>query len=154
MSRNIRIKGQASVSGRVRVPGDKSISHRIAILSSVAEGKTTVRGFASSADCHATLDCVRRLGVRVRNDGETITITGEGLRGYRPPDFPVRLFVGNSGSTIRMISGVLAGQPFVSELDGDESIRRRPMARIIEPLTRMGATITGKEGNFAPLRIQ
>src|ERR1051325_5419591 len=107
MSRNIRIKGQASVSGRARVPGDKSISHRIAILSSIAEGKTTVRGFASSVDCHATLDCVRRLGINVQDDGESITIEGRGLSGYRPPALPAKLFVGNSGSTIRMISGVL-----------------------------------------------
>jgi 3-phosphoshikimate 1-carboxyvinyltransferase len=154
MSRNIRIKGKSKVTGTIQVPGDKSISHRIAMLSAIAQGASTVSGFASSADCHATLDCVKRLGVEVEHDGEKIIIHGGGLHGFSPPNLPVKLFVGNSGSTIRMLSGLLAGQPFISEVDGDASIRRRPMARIIEPLTRMGATIAGREGNFAPLQIQ
>jgi 3-phosphoshikimate 1-carboxyvinyltransferase len=150
----MRIKGQATVTGTIQVPGDKSISHRIAMLSSVAYGTSTVNGFASSADCHATLDCVKRLGIQVESDGQTLLIHGRGLYGYQPPSVPAKLFVGNSGSTIRMISGLLAGQRFVSELDGDESIRRRPMARVIEPLTFMGAKVSGREGNFAPLTIE
>jgi 3-phosphoshikimate 1-carboxyvinyltransferase len=153
MSRNMRIKGQSSVSGTLRVPGDKSISHRIAMLGAIAKGATTVSGFASSADCLATLDCVRRLGVEVRKTGDKFVIEGRGLGGLQPQAAPAKLFVGNSGSTIRMISGILAGQNFVSELDGDESIRRRPMARIIEPLKQMGATISGRAENFAPLII-
>jgi 3-phosphoshikimate 1-carboxyvinyltransferase len=124
------------------------------MLSAVAGGASTVSGFASSADCQATLDCVKRLGIDVERQGEKLIIQGSGLRGFKPPNLPPTLFVGNSGSTIRMLSGLLAGQPFTSEVDGDASIRRRPMARIIEPLRMMGATITGREGNFAPLSIQ
>jgi 3-phosphoshikimate 1-carboxyvinyltransferase len=154
MSRNIRINGLSSVSGALHVPGDKSISHRVAMLASIAKGATTISGFASSADCHATLDCVKRLGIRVEGEDEKIIIYGRDLYGYQPPVIPAKLFVGNSGSTIRMISGMLAGQNFVSELDGDTSIRRRPMARIIEPLTLMGAKVFGREGNYAPLTIQ
>jgi 3-phosphoshikimate 1-carboxyvinyltransferase len=154
MSRNIRIKGKSKVTGTIRVPGDKSISHRIAMLAAVASGVTTVQGFASSADCHATLDCVKRLGITVRQEGETLFIKGEGLHGLRPPTAPVQLDVGNSGSTIRMLSGILAGQVFTSVIDGDASIRRRPMARIIDPLKLMGAEVEGKDGNFAPLTIR
>lgn len=154
MSRNMRIKGQAKVNGALQVPGDKSISHRVAMLASIANGASIVSGFASSVDCHATLDCVRRLGIHVESDNGKFIIHGKGLRGFEPKDSPVKLFVGNSGSTIRMISGLLAGQNFVSELDGDASIRRRPMARIIEPLTLMGAKVSGQNGNYAPITIQ
>lgn len=150
----MRIKGRATVNGALRVPGDKSISHRVAMLASIAEGASTVSGFASSVDCHATLDCVRRLGIAVESHNGTFTIHGRGLRGFAPEESPVNLFVGNSGSTIRMISGLLAGQPFVSILDGDASIRRRPMARVIEPLTLMGAKVSGQNGNYAPITIQ
>lgn len=150
----MRIKGQSPVNGVVQVPGDKSISHRIAMLGAIANGTTTISGFASSADCHATLDCVKRLGVLVKDENHKIVIEGKGLHGLHPPNLPANLFVGNSGSTIRMISGILAGQYFVSVVDGDESIRRRPMARIIEPLRLMGARLEGHEGNFAPLTIE
>jgi 3-phosphoshikimate 1-carboxyvinyltransferase len=150
----MRIKGQARVNGALRVPGDKSISHRVAMLASIANGASTVSGFASSVDCHATLDCVKRLGIRVESDDGKFIIHGRGLRGYEPTETPVNLFVGNSGSTIRMISGLLAGQNFKSVLDGDASIRRRPMARVIEPLTLMGAKVFGENGNFAPIHIQ
>ncbi|MEW6129767.1 MAG: 3-phosphoshikimate 1-carboxyvinyltransferase [Acidobacteriota bacterium] len=153
MSRNIRIRGNSKVIGTVQVPGDKSISHRVAMLASIAEGCSTIQGFASSADCHATLDCIKKLGIAVVENNQTIEIHGRGLRGYQPAKLPVELFVGNSGSTIRMLSGILAGQNFQSIVDGDASIRRRPMKRIIEPLTLMGATITATEGNFAPLTI-
>jgi 3-phosphoshikimate 1-carboxyvinyltransferase len=150
----MRIKGRASVNGTLRVPGDKSISHRVAMLASVASGSSTVSGFASSVDCHATLECVRRLGVPVESEDGDFIIHGRGLHGYQPKESPVNLFVGNSGSTIRMISGLLAGQPFTSILDGDASIRRRPMARVIEPLTLMGAKVSGEGGNYAPITIQ
>lgn len=154
MSRNIRIKGKSTAKGTIRVPGDKSISHRIAMLAAIAKGTSRISGFASSADCQATLDCIKRLGIDLERDGEKLVIYGRGLRGFNPPDLPAKLFVGNSGSTIRMLSGLLAGQPFISEVDGDASIRRRPMARIIEPLRLMGAKIDGREGNFAPLTIK
>lgn len=153
MSRNIRIQGKTRVTGSIRVPGDKSISHRVAMLAAVASGTSTVRGFASSADCWATIDCVRRLGVDVERDNEQLLIHGAGLGGWRPATATAQLYVGNSGSTIRMLAGLLAGQNFASELDGDASIRRRPMRRIIEPLRLMGARIDGTDGNYAPLRI-
>jgi len=153
MSRNVRINRPAALNGAIRVPGDKSISHRVAMLAAIADGASTISNFASSADCHATLDCVERLGIRVGRRADSIIIYGNGLHGFAPPEHPAKLFVGNSGSTIRMISGILAGQPFISELDGDESIRRRPMQRIIEPLRLMGAQLNGRDGNFAPLTI-
>lgn len=153
MSRSMRIKGPARISGSLKVPGDKSISHRVALLASIASGPSRVTGFASSADCQATLDCIRKLGVRVENSDSELVINGEGLFGYRPEEPVVRLNAGNSGSTIRMLSGLLAGQRFTSEITGDASLRRRPMARIIEPLSLMGARIEATAANFAPLTI-
>jgi 3-phosphoshikimate 1-carboxyvinyltransferase len=154
MSRSIRITGPASINGAVSVPGDKSISHRVAMLASVAKGDSRIGGFATSADCLATLECVQRLGVRVDSTPGALIIHGAGLSGYRPAQTPVSLYAANSGSTIRMLSGLLAAQSFTSEIDGDGSLRRRPMARIIEPLTVMGARISASDGKFAPLVIQ
>jgi 3-phosphoshikimate 1-carboxyvinyltransferase len=123
------------------------------MLASIAKGASRVHGFSTSADCQATLDCIERLGIRVdRRSGELI-IHGRGLFGFQPSEAPVRLYAANSGSTIRMLSGLLAAQRFESEIDGDASLQRRPMARIIEPLKRMGARIEAKNRNFAPLRI-
>jgi 3-phosphoshikimate 1-carboxyvinyltransferase len=153
MSRSMRIKGPSSIRGELSVPGDKSISHRVAMLASIAKGASRVHGFSTSADCQATLDCIERLGIRVdRRSGELI-IHGRGLFGFQPSEAPVRLYAANSGSTIRMLSGLLAAQRFESEIDGDASLQRRPMARIIEPLKRMGARIEATNRNFAPLRI-
>jgi 3-phosphoshikimate 1-carboxyvinyltransferase len=149
----MRIKGPARISGSLKVPGDKSISHRVAMLASIANGPSSVTGFASSADCQATLDCIRKLGIRVETGGSGLVIHGEGLFGYRPEEPVVRLNAGNSGSTIRMLSGLLAGQRFTSEITGDASLCRRPMARIIEPLSLMGARIEPTAANFAPLTI-
>ena len=161
MSRSMRIKGPARVRGSLKVPGDKSISHRVAMLASIASGPSQITGFASNADCRATLDCIRKLGIRVEETGSVLMIHGEGLFGYRPAEpavqsdaqADVQLNAGNSGSTIRMLSGLLAGQRFTSEITGDASLCRRPMARIIEPLSLMGARIEGTAGNFAPLTI-
>lgn len=153
MSRSMRIKGPARISGSLKVPGDKSISHRLALLASIASGPSHITGFASSADCQATLDCIRRLGVRVEDNGAELIIHGEGLFGYRPDEAVVHLNAGNSGSTLRMLSGLLAGQRFTSEITGDASLCRRPMARIIEPLSLMGARIEATAANFAPLTI-
>jgi 3-phosphoshikimate 1-carboxyvinyltransferase len=124
------------------------------MLASVAGGTSKVTGMASSADCRATLDCIRRLGIEVQDNGSEIVIHGEGLFGYRPSAMPVDLDAGNSGSTIRMLSGLLAGQHFVSRFDGDASLRRRPMARIVAPLTLMDARIDAVEGNYPPLTIR
>ena len=154
MSRSIRIKGSASINGTSSVPGDKSISHRVAMLASIANGPSTISGFASSADCHSTLDCIRRLGIKVEDRDSGLVVHGRGLFGYQPSESPVQLDAGNSGSTIRMLSGILAGQGFTSRITGDSSLTRRPMARIIEPLIMMGARVEGTEGSFAPLTIQ
>jgi 3-phosphoshikimate 1-carboxyvinyltransferase len=153
MSRSMRIKGPTRVEGSLSVPGDKSISHRISMLASVASGSSKVTGLASSADCKATLDCIRRLGIAVENNGSDLVIHGQGLFGYRPAPSLIQLDAGNSGSTIRMLSGLLAGQSFTSRIDGDASLRRRPMARVVEPLTLMGAEINAVDGNFPPLTI-
>ena len=152
--KSIKINGPSAVRGAIRLPGDKSVSHRVAMLASVALGHSSITGFGSSADCQSTLECVRRLGIEVERVGATLVVKGRGLRGYRPDHEPVKLDAGNSGSTIRMISGLLAGQRFTSEIDGDESLRRRPMNRIIEPLALMGATIEARDQNLAPLRIR
>jgi 3-phosphoshikimate 1-carboxyvinyltransferase len=150
----MRIKGPASVKGSLAVPGDKSISHRIAMLASIASGPSNVSGMALSADCISTLDCLRSLGVRIEGDAQNLIIHGRGLFGWRPAEDPIQLDVANSGSTIRMLSGLLAGQRFTSTIDGDVSLRRRPMRRIIEPLGLMGARIEASSGNCAPLTIR
>ncbi|HXG92977.1 MAG TPA: 3-phosphoshikimate 1-carboxyvinyltransferase [Blastocatellia bacterium] len=154
MSRLLRIKGTAQVKGQLIVPGDKSISHRAAMLASVASGPSRISGFATSADCRSTLGCLERLGVRIERSQSEIIIHGAGLGGYQSDADIVHLDAGNSGSTIRMLSGLLAGQSLTTIIDGDESLRRRPMRRIIEPLTLMGANIDAREGTYAPLRIR
>ncbi len=152
MSRKMRINKAPRVRGALRAPGDKSISHRALMFTSIAEGTSRIEGLASSNDCRSTLECIRALGIEVEQRDEALIIHGKGLRGYRPPSVP--LDAGNSGSTIRMLSGLLAAQPFTTEIDGDESLRRRPMARILEPLEMMGAQIEARDGRFAPLKIR
>jgi 3-phosphoshikimate 1-carboxyvinyltransferase len=138
-----------AIRGEVRVPGDKSISHRAVLLGALARGTTRVEGFLRAEDCLATVACVRALGVRVDEDAEGLSVHGGALR--EPEDV---LNVGNSGTTIRLLTGILAGQPFHSTVTGDASIRRRPMDRVVEPLRRMGARITGRAGGrLAPLAI-
>lgn len=139
------------VLGEINVPGDKSISHRYAMLGALAEGATEIDNFASSADCQSTLGCIEVLGIPVERRGNFVRIEGRGLHGLSVPKLP--LDAGNSGSTMRMLSGILAGQPFTSTLVGDASLSRRPMKRIMEPLRRMGAQITSSEGGLPPLRI-
>ena len=146
------------VRGRVPIPGDKSISHRYALLAALAEGRSTIEGYAPGADCASTLACLRALGVCVEGpaapDGaaarRVVTIEGRGLRGLARPAGP--LDAGNSGTTLRLLSGALAGHPFTSVITGDGSLRRRPMRRIIEPLSRMGAQVAG-DGDRPPLTI-
>ena len=153
MSRSIRIKGLAPLNGIVSVPGDKLISHRVAMLASIAVGQSEIHGFATSADCRSTLDCIKRLGVKVEEMENRLVIHGLGLDGFQAEGGRVNLDAGNSGSTIRMLSGLLAAQPFASVIDGDASLRRRPMRRIIEPLNLMGCRIDARESRFAPLTI-
>ena len=144
------IRPARNISGSLRLPGDKSISHRYAMLAAIAEGKTRLDNFSTGADCASTLGCVKALGVEVERSENTIVIHGQGSK-LRTPTSP--LDCGNSGSTMRMLSGILAGQEFTSELTGDESLSRRPMARIIAPLEMMGAKITAQSGGRPPLWV-
>jgi 3-phosphoshikimate 1-carboxyvinyltransferase len=141
-----------ALRGKVRLPGDKSISHRYGMLASVAEGATVIHNYSSGADCHSTLGCVRTLGIDVQVEGRQITVHGRGLRGYAAPS--ADLDAGNSGSTIRMLSGLLAGQRFRSRLIGDASLSQRPMQRIMGPLAQMGARLSARDGKFPPLEIE
>ena len=142
-----------SLRGEITVPGDKSISHRAVMFGSLAQGTTTVENFLRGADCLSTIDCFRRLGIQIDETPELITIHGKGLHGLTAPS--QLLDAGNSGTTTRLISGILSGQSFETTLTGDASIQKRPMKRIIEPLTQMGASITSLHGNgCAPLTIQ
>ena len=141
-----------SVHGTVRLPGDKSISHRYAMLAAVAEGRTEIDNYASGADCSSTLECLRAMGVPLDHSGNCVVIEGAGPGGLAAPEQP--LDAGNSGSTIRMLAGILAGQSFECEIGGDESLSRRPMARIIAPLEQMGASIGAQDGGRPPLKIQ
>ncbi len=147
----IKIAPVSRFQGDFQLPGDKSISHRSAMFAAIGEGKTFLRNYSSAEDCRSTLDCLEALGVKIRHEPGLITIEGAGLEGMRAAD--KMLDAGNSGSTIRMLSGILAGQNFSTEITGDESIQRRPMKRIIDPLALMGTKIEAREGNFAPLRI-
>jgi 3-phosphoshikimate 1-carboxyvinyltransferase len=149
---NQKIKPAKRLGGELRFPGDKSISHRYAMLAAIAEGPSEIHFFAESADCQSTLQCLKGLGVKITRQGNLIGIEGAGLEGLRPSDQP--LDAGNSGSTIRMLSGILSGQPFRSVIGGDASLSRRPMKRVMEPLTRMGARIESAEGGRPPLAIE
>lgn len=140
------------LKGEMTVPGDKSISHRSIMLGAIAEGDTEVSGFLMGKDCLSTIDCFRKMGVGIDVYEDSVIVHGRGLRGLKEPDGV--LDCGNSGTTTRIISGILAGQPFNTILDGDESIRKRPMKRVIEPLSQMGAKITSISNNgCAPLQI-
>jgi 3-phosphoshikimate 1-carboxyvinyltransferase len=140
-----------NVSGVVELPGDKSISHRYAILASLAEGTSEIRNYSSSADCLSTIECMRKLGIQIDLTKDFVRVAGKGLDGLKAPKRA--LDAGNSGSTIRMLSGVLAGQNFTSTITGDKSLQRRPMRRVAEPLRQMGADIRAKDGDRAPIEI-
>lgn len=144
------IKRAEKLNGDIALPGDKSISHRAAMLGAMAEGVTRISNFATSADCASTLDCLTALGVEVNRDGGTVEIRGAGKQGLAQPAAP--LDCGNSGTTARLISGILAGNPITTELRGDESLSSRPMNRVIDPLKSMGAEIRSADGRL-PLTI-
>jgi 3-phosphoshikimate 1-carboxyvinyltransferase len=139
-----------NIEGALQLAGDKSISHRYAMLAAIAEGSTRLENFSTGADCASTLNCLAGLGVKWERDNNAVVIQGRGPA-LEAPNAP--LDCGNSGSTMRMLSGLLAGQEFASELVGDESLSRRPMARIVEPLEMMGAKIAANDGGRPPLRI-
>jgi 3-phosphoshikimate 1-carboxyvinyltransferase len=144
------IRPARNIEGALQLAGDKSISHRYAILAAIAEGSTRLENFSTGADCASTLNCLAGLGVKWERDNNAVVIQGRGPA-LEAPNAP--LDCGNSGSTMRMLSGLLAGQEFASELVGDESLSRRPMARIVEPLEMMGAKIAANDGGRPPLRI-
>lgn len=158
-----------SISGALALPGDKSISHRYALLAALADGTSTLENFSPAEDCQHTLCCLSRLGVETRTDSFSgqhgnvgsseilrVKITSRGLDSLRRPSgfFARPLDCGNSGTTLRLLAGLLAGQTFDSSLSGDASLRRRPMHRVIEPLSAMGARITTRKGDLAPLHIR
>jgi 3-phosphoshikimate 1-carboxyvinyltransferase len=140
------------LTGGVEPPGDKSISHRYAMLAAIAEGTSELRHFAAAADCHSTLKCMSALGADVKIDKDTVKITGRGAEGLKSSWRA--LDAGNSGTTIRLLAGILAGQEFTSKLSGDASLQKRPMGRVVSPLRQMGADIRAREDNFAPLEIR
>lgn len=146
-------KAAKGLKGQLAVPGDKSISHRAVMLGSIASGNTEIHHFLQGADCLSTISCFRRMGVEIENRGNMVVVHGKGMRGLSAPSG--MLDCGNSGTTMRLMSGILAAQPFPSTLTGDASIQKRPMKRIMEPLTQMGAHILSlRENGCAPLRIK
>lgn len=142
-----------SLSGEINIPGDKSISHRAVMFGAIANGTTTVTNFLLGDDCLSTISCFRKLGVVIEQDVNTVTVYGKGLEGLT--ESSDILDVGNSGTTIRLLMGILAGRPFHNVLVGDHSIGRRPMTRVVKPLSLMGAKIDGKKhGEFTPISIR
>lgn len=138
--------------GEITIPGDKSISHRAVMFGSLARGTTKITHFLNGADCLATIDCFRQMGISIEQEQEHVLVHGKGLRGLTAPS--AQLYTGNSGTTTRLLSGILSGQSFTSVMSGDESLNTRPMNRIIAPLSQMGANITSiHENGCAPLRI-
>lgn len=148
----MNLKHADTLNGIVTVPGDKSISHRAVMLGALAKGDTHITNFLRGADCLSTMDCFRKMGISIDDMGTEIVVHGKGLHGLSEPD--CMLDVGNSGTTTRLICGILAGQQFSSTLNGDASIQKRPMRRIIEPLSQMGANIRSiKDNGCAPLIV-
>src|SRR5580704_5015553 len=138
-----------SISGVITVPGDKSVSHRYGMLTAIAEGESKIANYSTGADCQSTLGCMEALGAKIERRDGLVIVQGGALK--EPQG---ELDAGNSGSTIRMLSGILAAQPFTSRIGGDESLSRRPMQRIMTPLAQMGASIEARDGKFPPLTIR
>jgi 3-phosphoshikimate 1-carboxyvinyltransferase len=141
-----------ALTGGLELPGDKSISHRYAMIAALAEGTSELRHFAAARDCHSTLGCMKSLGAEVTVDKNTVKITGHGLRGLKSNWRT--LDAENSGTTIRLLSGILSGQEFTTKITGDSSLQKRPMKRVVTPLRQMGADIRAKDDNFPPLKIR
>ncbi|MEC2160399.1 3-phosphoshikimate 1-carboxyvinyltransferase [Virgibacillus halodenitrificans] len=141
------------VSGEIHVPGDKSISHRSVMLASLAEGETTVTNFLDGEDCMRTVQAFQEMGVEIKKQNTTLTIQGNGIAGLKEPENP--LYFGNSGTTARLMIGLLAGLPLFTTIYGDSSLSKRPMDRVIKPLRQMGAVIDGREkGSYIPLSLR
>jgi 3-phosphoshikimate 1-carboxyvinyltransferase len=153
MSKKVVHSINNGLKGHIQVPGDKSISHRAVMFGAIAEGKTTIEGFLSGEDCLSTISCFKKLGVSIEQSGDRVTVDGRGWDGLSEPT--KILNVGNSGTTTRLMLGILATRPFHSVLIGDDSIAKRPMSRVTDPLKAMGAEIAGREdGNYTPLAIR
>ncbi len=151
--RNMKIHKSAPMNGEIHIPGDKSISHRSVMFGAIADGTTVVKNFLPGADCLSTIDCFRKMGVDIEQKGTDVVIHGKGLKGLKEPSDI--LDVGNSGTTIRLMMGILAGCEFHSTLIGDESIAKRPMKRVTGPLRQLGAKIDGRaSGEYTPLSIR
>lgn len=147
----MEIIASKGLRGTIDVAPDKSISHRAVMMGSIAKGKTVIDNFLMGEDCLSTIDCFRKMGVPIEISGNQVTVTGGGLRGLTAPQ--ELLYTGNSGTTTRLLCGLLAPQNFSCVMDGDESIRKRPMRRVIAPLREMGARILGTDGDFTPITI-
>lgn len=147
----MQIQPCGPLRGEITVPGDKSISHRAVMLGALANGTTHITGFLMGDDCLSTIDCFRKMGVQIEITDNEVIVEGVGLHGLCEPE--ETLYTGNSGTTTRLLCGILAGQPFTATLNGDASIQKRPMGRIIKPLREMGASIEGKNDNYCPLTL-
>ncbi len=151
MQHSITLNQGKSLQGIIKLPGDKSITHRALIFSSLAAGKSIIKGISRGKDCLSTLNCLKHLGVRIEEKGMNLVVYGTGFSGLKKPG--KALDCGNSGTTMRLLSGLLAGQNFSSILTGDKYLKRRPMQRIIQPLRKMGAEISANKDNYPPLKI-
>ena len=147
----MQINPCAPLRGEITVPGDKSISHRAVMLGALASGTTHITGFLMGEDCLSTIDCFRKMGVSIDVSDKEVVVEGVGLHGLTVPKS--ELYTGNSGTTTRLLSGILAGQSFTSTMNGDASIQKRPMGRVMKPLREMGASIEGRDDNFCPLTM-
>jgi 3-phosphoshikimate 1-carboxyvinyltransferase len=148
----ITVRRQSKVTGALQVNGDKSISHRAMMIGAIANGKTRISGFSKGRDCNSTFECLKKLGVAIEMSQDKIIIEGQGMRGlHEPSDI---LDCGNSGTTMRLLAGLLSGQEFTTVLTGDRSLRKRPMKRVIDPLVLMNGAIWSRSGGLAPLTIQ
>src|SRR6056297_3403701 len=148
---NKEVHPATAIHGTVKLPPDKSISHRSVMFASLHKGRSVIHNFSSAADPHSTIACMRRLGVNIHEDENTVEVEGVGREGLKAPEG--ELDCGNSGTTIRLLSGIIAGAGVSARLIGDESLSARTMKRIIDPLTEMGAEIIAREDDFAPLEI-
>lgn len=147
----MQIQPCGPLRGEITVPGDKSISHRAVMLGALANGTTHITGFLMGEDCLSTIECFRKMGVEIEITDKEVIVEGVGLHGLCEPEDT--LYTGNSGTTTRLLCGILAGQPFTATLNGDASIQKRPMGRVIKPLREMGASIEGKNDNYCPLTL-
>ncbi len=149
---NQKFERVKTLKGELKLPGDKSISHRSVMFASMADGVSVIHNCSNSEDVNSTINCFRKLGCKFEKQNDGIKVTGKGFKGFNKPDG--ELYAGNSGTTTRLISGILSAQDFESVITGDESLSKRPMRRIVEPLTLMGAKISASENGFLPLRIE